>query len=169
MKAIYVASPSRKKAFFCDEAGARAIVEAYRRDRGVQELAQEPLEDGIRFDSGGAMRIGEEDVEFEANGIKFCTRVTQFVFALYLAKNAKVQEKYSGCITFGGWMGTYYIFSVETRNAIVTEMERLWPSVERKALAEDEVLLNAIRGNPNMVDQRRKIVDIAGDHGRSER
>jgi hypothetical protein len=169
MKAIHVASPSGQKDFFCDEVGARAIVEAYRRDRGVQDLCQEPLEDGIRFDGGGAMRMGEEDVGFEINGIRFHTTVTQFAFALEAAKKAQIQEKYSGCVVFGGWMGFYYILSVQTRDALVTEMERLWPSVEHKALAEEDALLKALHENSNVANLRRKIADIAGDHGTAER
>lgn len=38
-----------------------------------------------------------------------------------------------------------------------------------KALAQEEALLKALHGNPGMVDQRRKIADVTGDHGRSER
>lgn len=147
MKAIHVASPSGQKDFFCDEAGASAILQAYRRDRGVQDLRQTPLENGIRFDAGGAVLQREADIEFEANGIKFLVAARQFFPILETLRGAKTQEKYGGCVVFGGWMGFYYLLSPETRAEAVKEMERIWPSVELKVRAEEDAFRKALQGD----------------------
>jgi hypothetical protein len=127
MGAMRVVSPSKQKDFFCDEAGARAVIELYRRDRQV-ELQAEP-QPSILFDGGGACLVGEPQVNFEAGGLSCSTPVTQFETTLSVIEAAK---EYKGCgsVAFGGWMGFYYVISLATRDLLVQEMKRLWPSVE---------------------------------------
>ena len=138
MKLVNITSPSGSKNWVCDPKVAGAVEEAYLRVRGVSGL-QKAEQECMVVDFGGAALVGEKDITVEAGGIKVVVPVSQFEELMELLRNQKPSTAVPGAIqSFGGWMGYRYIMALETRDALVQEMDRLWPEVEPLAKAEVE-------------------------------
>lgn len=138
MPVVNITSPSGQRNWICDPKAAPQVEEAYRRVRGITGLKKAEQE-AMVIDFGGAVLAGEEDITVEAGGIKIVMPVSQFEDVLDILKTRKESTAMPGAIrSFGGWMGYHYVIAVETRQALVAEMERIWPEVKPKAEAEVE-------------------------------
>lgn len=145
METCRAASPSAQKDFIGDRDGVEVIV------RQV-DLTIVPVE-RIVFDGGGACLVGEEQILFEAAGLKCETPVSQVPFLLEALEKA---QPYKGeqCIVFGGWMGLFYILSFPARDALVGELRRIAPEIRVKA-EEQERKVKEMLARCGVLDQRK--------------
>ncbi len=110
-------------------------------------------QDLIVFDGGGACMVGEEQIRFEASGLKCETPVSQVPFLLDALERSK-PYKGENCIVFGGWMGWFYILSFPARDALVAELKRIAPEVRVKA-EEQERKVKEMLARSGVIDIRK--------------
>lgn len=132
---VNITSPSGGRNWVCDPKSVAAVDEGYRRARGITGLKRTEQACMV-IDAGGAVLVGEEDIQVEAGGIKIQTPVSQFEDVWLALRDSKESKMFPGSIKIGGWMDYYFVIALETRDALVKEMERMWPEVEPKAQAE---------------------------------
>lgn len=130
--AFRATSPSGQKDFMGDLEGVQMIAARYKAARNVdlQIVSQEC----IVFDGGGACMVGEPDVEFSAAGLSCKAPISQVPFLLEALEHAK-PYKDTNSIVFGGWMGFFYVISLQARDALVAELKKLEPGIREKAEA----------------------------------
>jgi hypothetical protein len=145
MNLVNITSPSGGRNWICDPKIAAGVEAAYLKVRGIMGL-QKVEQECMVVDFGGMVLQGEKDVTIEAGGIKVVVPVSQFEDLLGTLRSRKASTAVPGAIaSFGGWMGYRYIMALETRDALVQEMERMWPEVELEAKAEADRWKNLSR------------------------
>lgn len=86
--------------------------------------------DAVWLDGGGCVRANEPTVSWKANGCTMKTYVRHLPFALDVLKELRAEDpNIAGCLGFRGF-ARIYLFSIQTRDEAILEMERLLKGTE---------------------------------------
>lgn len=135
----------------CNEAKEKvklfARSKAQKENQKIKKEFEMPLTK-IQLDLGGAIRMGEPEVEFEVDNIKFVALARHLpALARVFSTRQEELEPLSGYISIRGLHDVYTLISVETREKIISVLQELIaqyaPQIHEEEMAIEKVFTEA--------------------------
>lgn len=135
--------------FEADEVGRDVILARAAQRHPEAGYESSPIEE-IWLDFGGAIRSDEPRLHFQAAGIVFgIYEVQARIFCSFL-KRAPGNERFPGCVTLNGQVRAY-VFSFETRDAIVAALEELCARYQEQIAQAETSIADVYSSHPNLM------------------